>query len=238
MNNIQDEFISTVSHELRTPLTSIRGFSQTLLSSWDKLDEENKKKFVKIIEEQSNRLINLVENILTVSEINGKKQVLKSVNVNVSIEKIVQLLSQKYKEHNIITKFTSNLPTACLDDDKFQQIITNLIDNACKYSKTGSTVEIKTAFKDSDNILISIKDEGVGIESADLDKIFNKFVRLENYLTSKTQGNGLGLYITKKLIESMNGKIYVESEINKGTTFNLEFAFYNHEEAMKCSLQS
>ena len=70
MNSIHDEFISTVSHELRTPLTSIRGFSQTLLNSWDKLDEDNKKKFVSIIEEQSNRLINLVENILTVSKIN------------------------------------------------------------------------------------------------------------------------------------------------------------------------
>ena len=238
MNNIQEEFISTVSHELRTPLTSIRGFSQTLLSSWDKLDEESKKKFVKIIEEQSNRLINLVENILTVSEINGKQPVFKSVNANNSIEKIVQLLSQKYKEHNIVTNFTNNLPPICVDDDKFQQIITNLVDNACKYSNVGSTVEIKTSFRDSDNVLIQIKDKGVGIDIGDLSKIFDKFVRLENYLTSKTQGNGLGLYITKKLVESMKGKIFVESEINKGTTFNLEFAFYTQEEAMKCSLQS
>ena len=86
MNNIEEEFISTVSHELRTPLTSIRGFSQTLLSSWDKLDDESKKKFVKIIEEQSNRLINLVENILTVSKINIDKPKFKAVNVNSSIE--------------------------------------------------------------------------------------------------------------------------------------------------------
>ena len=100
-NNIQDEFISTVSHELRTPLTSIRGFSQTLLSSWDKLDEESKKKFVKIIEEQSNRLINLVENILTVSKINADKPLFRGVNVNSSIEKVIQLISQKYKEHKI-----------------------------------------------------------------------------------------------------------------------------------------
>ena len=77
---IQEEFISTVSHELRTPLTSIRGFSQTLLNSWDKLDEESKKKFVKIIEEQSNRLIGLVENILAVSTINSDKPVLKEIN--------------------------------------------------------------------------------------------------------------------------------------------------------------
>mgnify|MGYP003305168899 CR=1 FL=1 len=87
-DNIKDEFISTVSHELRTPLTSIRGFSQTLLNSWDKLDEDSKKKFVKIIEEQSNRLINLVENILTVSKMNADKPVIRGVNVNSSIEKV------------------------------------------------------------------------------------------------------------------------------------------------------
>ena len=92
MTDIQEEFISTVSHELRTPLTSIRGFSQTLLSSWDKIDDESKKKFIGIIEEQSNRLINLVENILTVSKINSDKPVFKGVNVNSGIEKIVQLL--------------------------------------------------------------------------------------------------------------------------------------------------
>ena len=77
MKNIQEEFISTVSHELRTPLTSIRGFSQTLLNSWDKIDEDTKKKFIQIIEEQSNRLINLVENILTVSKINVDKPIFK-----------------------------------------------------------------------------------------------------------------------------------------------------------------
>ena len=99
MKNILDEYISTVSHELRTPLTSIRGFSQTLLNSWDKIDDETKKKFVNIIEEQSNRLINLVENILTVSKIKSDKPILKAVNTNLSIEKVVQLLKQKYKNH-------------------------------------------------------------------------------------------------------------------------------------------
>ncbi len=238
MTDIQDEFISTVSHELRTPLTSIRGFSQTLLNSWDKLDEESKKKFVKIIEEQSNRLINLVENILTVSKINLDKPKLREVSVNSSIEKIVQLLSQKYKEHKIVCRFNSQLPSVCLDDDKFQQIMTNLIDNACKYSANGKTVEISTSYADCDNVRIQIKDEGVGINFEDIDKIFEKFVRLENHLTSKTQGNGLGLFITKNLVESMNGQIGVKSEKNVGTEFCLEFPFYNQEEALKCSRQS
>lgn len=238
MNDIQNEFISTVSHELRTPLTSIRGFSQTLLNSWDKIDEDSKKKFVKIIEEQSNRLINLVENILVVSKINADKPVIREVDVNSSIEKIIQLLSQKYKNHKFITKFNQNLPPAGLDNDKFQQIMTNLIDNACKYSQEGKSVIISTTFADSDNVMISVKDEGVGIKHEDIGKVFDKFVRLENHLTSKTQGNGLGLYITKNLIESMCGEILVNSEENRGTEFVLKFKFFNQEEALKCFQQS
>lgn len=98
MNNIQDEFISTVSHELRTPLTSIRGFSQTLLNSWDKIKDEDKKKFIGIIEDQSNRLINLVENILSVSKMNTTNQVLKKVDINSSIEKLVPMFSRPVQD--------------------------------------------------------------------------------------------------------------------------------------------
>lgn len=237
-NSIQDEFISTVSHELRTPLTSIRGFSQTLLTSWDKLDEESKKKFVKIIEEQSNRLIALVENILTVSKINSDKPFLRAVDVNSSIQKVVQMISVKYNTHKLKTNLNTHLPQARLDDDKFQQVMTNIIDNACKYSEPGKTVEITTSFANSDNILIKVKDEGVGIKQEFKDKIFEKFVRLENHLTSKTQGNGLGLYITKNLVESMGGNIYIQSDGSSGTEFYIEFPFYSQEEALKCSQQS
>ena len=234
---IQDEFISTVSHELRTPLTSIRGFSQTLLSSWDKLDEETKKKFIKIIEEQSGRLINLVENILTVSKIKNDRPILRELNVNNSIEKLLQMFLLHGNTHNIVREFSENLPHANLDEGKFQQIMTNLIDNACKYSKEGSKITISSNYI-NDSIVVSVSDEGTGIIKEDFDKIFEKFVRLENHLTSKTQGNGLGLYITKKLVESMNGKITVTSEVNKGTKFTLIFPPYNSEEALKCSLQS
>ena len=238
MKDLQNEFISTVSHELRTPLTSIRGFSQTLLGSWDKLDETSKKKFVSIIEEQSNRLINLVENILTVSKMNADKPVIKEVNVNSSIDKVIQMISQKYKDYEITKQFNNHLPPVRLDEEKFQQIITNLLDNACKYSEKDKTIVITTSFADSDNVLIKVKDNGVGIKQEDLNKIFEQFVRLESHLTSKTQGNGLGLYITKNLVNSMNGEIGVNSELEKGSEFWLKFPFYSQEEALKCSRQS
>jgi len=217
-NSVQDEFISTVSHEMRTPLTSIRGFSQTLLSSWDRIDDDNKKKFIKIIEEQSNRLINLVENILTVSKANAGNLVMKKVFINASINSIIPMFKEQYKSHKINFAPQKDLPPARLDDDKFQQIMTNLIDNGCKYSSEGSTVTITTETK-GECIIIKVKDEGVGIKQEDADKLFKKFSRIENHLTSKTQGNGLGLYITKQLVEAMNGQITFESEENKGTTF-------------------
>ena len=235
--SIQDEFISTVSHEMRTPLTSIRGFSQTLLSSWDRIDDENKKKFIKIIEDQSNRLINLVENILTVSKANAGNIVMKKVFVNASINSIIPMFKEQYKNHKIIFTPQKDLPPARLDDDKLQQIMTNLIDNGGKYSEAGKTVTITTESK-GDQIIIKVKDEGVGIKKEDANKLFKKFSRIENHLTSKTQGNGLGLYITKHLVESMNGQIDFESEENKGTTFIVTFPVYNEEEVLKCSQKS
>ena len=104
MNNMQDEFIATVSHELRTPLTSIRGFSQTLLNSWDKIDDENKKKFIKIIEDQSNRLIHLVENVLSVSKMHAGSEVLKKINVNEAISKLIPLFDQTQASRRLLLR--------------------------------------------------------------------------------------------------------------------------------------
>ena len=237
MSTIQDEFIATVSHELRTPLTSIRGFSQTLLASWDKIDDENKKKFIKIIEDQSNRLIHLVENVLSASKMNASIEVLKKVDVNEVIKRIIPMFTLQYKTRKFVQKLNSNLPPARLDEDKFQQILTNLIDNAAKYSTDGKTVTISTELVEN-FVEIKITDEGVGIKKEDFDKVFKKFSRLENHLTSTTQGNGLGLYITKQLVENMGGQISFTSEINKGTTFRVLMPVYNQEEVLRCSHKS
>ena len=233
MDNIQEEFISTVSHEMRTPLTSIRGFSQTLLASWDKIDDNNKKKFIKIIEEQSNRLINLVENILSVSKINSEKYVYTKVNVNSVIENLLPLFTEQYKTKKYKLNLSKNIPYCRLDNDKFQQILTNLFDNAGKYSQDGKEILVSTEIVDND-VIIKVKDNGVGIKKEDFPKIFQKFSRLENHLTGKTQGNGLGLYITKQLVDNMNGSLTFESEEGLGTTFFVKFPLYNTEEVLKC----
>ena len=229
------DFISTVSHELRTPLTSIRGFADTLLTSYDKLSDEQREKFLHIIKDQSNRLIKLVENLLTVSKMQSNKELMvyKTVDVVPLIDACVQIVKLQYKTHKYITDFDKNLPKILVDTDKFQQILINLIDNASKYSSDNSTVYIKAEQNYKDNtVSISVKDEGTGIAPENIEKIFNKFSRIDSPLTRKIQGNGLGLYITKTLTEKMNGTINVESS-DKGSIFTVVFKAANIDDDLK-----
>lgn len=230
----QDDFISTVSHELRTPLTSIRGFTQTMLASWDKIDDDSKKKFLKIIEEQSNRLIHLVENILSVTKIPNESLVLKKIDIHNQILAVIQIIKQKYSKHNIITYFCKSSTDIYADSEKLQQILINLLENACKYSNENTNVTITTS-ADKENVYIKIQDEGVGIDEKYANKIFEKFSRIDSPLTRKTQGSGLGLFITKSLIEKMHGEISFKN-LEKGTVFELKFPQYNIEEHAKCSV--
>ncbi len=238
-----EDFISTVSHELRTPLTSIRGFSQTMLASWDKLDDESKKKFIKIIEEQSNRLIHLVENMLSVTKLqNGNKIVYNEMNIKMPVEQIISVVKSQYPNQKFEFNYENHLPNIFVDRDKFQQIMTNLIENSAKYSSGDNVTRIDTSVLDN-SVRIRISNVGIGIEASDYDRIFTKFSRIDNPLTRKVQGSGLGLYITKSLVEKMDGKITVESNPkNDGSnlatiTFTVSFPIRTIEEQarIKCS---
>lgn len=229
MDNYED-FISTVSHELRTPLTSIRGFSQTMLASWDKLDDESKKKFLNIIVEQSNRLINLVENMLSVTKLHNAKEnlILKEFSIKQPIETVASIVKNQYKDKNFEIIIDKSTPAILADTDKFQQVMTNLIENAAKYGLENSTITIKAGLlgsgvmnqhsaPDNENVSIKIINFGGEIPSEDYEKIFTKFARIDNPLTRKVQGSGLGLYITKNLVEKMGGKISVNSTLKDGS---------------------
>ncbi len=228
-DNFQDDFISTVSHELRTPLTSIRGFSQTLLNSWDRIDDDSKKKFLKIIENQSNRLIHLVENMLAVSKIQnqGEKFLLKEVVPRPIVDTVLTLVASQYPNKKFSVVQTKNVPSILADADKFQQVVTNLVENAAKYSFDNTEVQIELALK-GNYVSVQVTDCGVVIDEKDYMRIFDKFSRLDNPLTRQVQGNGLGLFITKKLVECMDGKISVTSSSHK-TTFEVLLPVYNIE---------
>ncbi len=225
MEKVYSDFISTVSHELRTPLTSIRGFADTMLFSYEKLDESQIKKFLQIIKEQSNRLIKLIENLLSISRMQTQNETLvyKAVNIKNQIEQSLMIVKNQYKSHNFIFECEKDIMPALVDENKFQQIMINILDNAAKYSEQNSTVKI-TANNHENNVRIAVKDNGTGISKENLDKIFEKFARIENHLTSKTQGSGLGLFIVKNLVEKMNGSIIAESSTkpdDHGTIFTI-----------------
>lgn len=235
---MNEDFISTVSHELRTPLTSIRGFSETMLSSWEKLDDESKKKFLKIIVEQSDRLINLVENMLSVTKLQETKEnlVYKEFAIKHVIETCCSIIKNQYKDKTYNVEISDKTPQILADKDKFQQIMTNLIENASKYGDLNTEIHIRSSF-DEQFVKIKVINKGIEIKKEDYERIFTKFSRIDNPLTRKVQGSGLGLYISKRLTEKMGGKISVNSQ-NSMTAFEVSMPCANIERQAKNAVRN
>ena len=224
LEKAQFEFISTVSHELRTPLTSIKGFAETLIRAGEKLSGEVKLKYLNIIREQADRLTRLVENLLDTSSLESQNYHLtvRALDIEKYVIKVCESLTAKASNRKLINNIQKNIPLISVDPDRIEQILTNLIDNAIKYSPEGSIIKIDVSSdsEQKDKVKIEISDEGIGIGESDLPKIFSKFGRLDNPLTRQTQGTGLGLFITKSLVLALNGDIYVNSVPGK-TTFTV-----------------
>lgn len=222
VDRAQFEFVSTVSHELRTPLTSIKGFIETLLRSGEKLSEENKRKYITIVKEQTDRLIRLVEDLLAVSrlESHSYQLTIRSIDVRRAINKVCDSLSAKSPKHKIVINVEEETPNVLADADKLEQILTNLIDNAIKYSPQDSCVTVNALSilnenGTKDKVKIEVINQGPGINESDLSKIFTKFGRLDNPLTRQTEGTGLGLFITKALVLALKGDISVTSKVGE-----------------------
>lgn len=233
--NIKDEFVSTLSHEIRTPLTSIKGFCQTMLASWDVLDDNKKKEFLEIILNQSKRLINLTENVLNVAKIDSdfSDLILSRVDINKLVQNCINLSKIANSDFSFqLNLHKNNLYSLC-DSDKTQQVILNVLDNAVKYSINSKKIEIKIT-NNSDFNIISIKNFGNYIDDNNIKKIFEKFYRVNPYIKTVIQGSGLGLYIAKSLVEKMQGKIeVVSSEKEKIVEFLIYLPIYEVEKLTK-----
>ena len=228
LTQAHSDFVSTVSHEFRTPLTSIKGFADTLINYGSQLPEEEKRRFIHIIKDQADRLIRLVENLLTVSKLGAGRQEMsfRPIQLGRLLDKIVESLQVKYKSDRpfeIILK--PEQLEVWADADRLEQVLINLIDNAVKYSKADAPVKIEAETMNQDDgfIRIRITDQGIGIPQELLPKLFTKFYRVDGPLKSDVEGTGLGLYITKSLTNAMGGEIAVESIPNVGSTFTLIF---------------
>ncbi|MCS7165520.1 MAG: HAMP domain-containing sensor histidine kinase [Candidatus Calescibacterium sp.] len=219
-DEISEKIISMVSHELRTPLTSIRGFAETILQ--EDLSKEEIMKFVQIIYNESNRLNNLVNAILDISRIEAAKVHFKRKKFDIKdvIENVLELFYLRIKSSDltIIREYSDEESYIVFaDEEKVEQILVNLIDNAIKYTPFGGEIRVGIKKQDSE-VLVSISDTGIGIPDKDKPHIFEKFFRTSVSM-SVAQGSGLGLVIVKYLVETLGGRIWFESQLSVGTTF-------------------
>lgn len=225
LDKTKNLFLANISHELRTPLNAIIGFSQALDSKIFGELNEKQAEYIKDIQISSLHLLGMINEILDISklEAHAMKLSLSEVDPNILIQEVVNILEPLYKNKNIEVKFISQFNNRInADYQKFQQILFNLLSNAIKFTKENGKIEIFHTQKDKDYIL-KIKDNGIGIEKKYHNKIFKKFVQLNNIYSKNQSSTGLGLTITKELVKLHQGKIILESELNKGTTFILEF---------------
>ena len=214
---MRSQFVANVSHELKTPLTSIKGFAETLRYVED---EKNKERFLDIINDEAERLTRLIDDILVLSDIeNNKEKNEESVDINRLIEDICYLVknSADGKDIKIIIS-GEKIPCVLGDKDKFKQMLINLVDNAIKYTESGGSVTIGTELK-GNKYIIWVQDTGVGIPKEHIDRLFERFYRVDKARSRAQGGTGLGLAIVKHIVLGLNGTINVESEVGKGSKF-------------------
>lgn len=228
VDQMKDEFISMASHELRTPVTAIRGYISMILDGSYGAVNEDIKKSLGNVEVSTKRLGALVEDLLEVGKIEqGKISITnKHTDVRPLMEKVIEDLTAPAKSKGLLLVFTPHkekLPELTVDADRFTQVLINLIGNAIKYTARGQ-VDILTSEKSGGRYLeIKVKDTGIGMSSNDRKNLFSKFYRIRNDKTKDIGGTGLGLWITKELVELMNGEIDVDSIEDVGTQFTITF---------------
>lgn len=217
----RNEFLASVSHELRTPLTYVKGYAD--IASRPDIDETERVHYLRIIKEEGERLSTLLEELFNLAKLDQNEFSIKKERINLAsfLETIYKKVLPAFHNKGIklMLKCEDNL-YLLLDPVRFEQVLTNLLDNALKYSNDHSTTYIN-AFKKEGTVHLSIRDEGIGIQKEDLPFIFDRLYRVDKSRSRATGGFGIGLAIVKELVEAHEGQILVESEWGKGTCFTI-----------------
>ncbi|MDP9242934.1 MAG: HAMP domain-containing histidine kinase, partial [Actinomycetota bacterium] len=221
LDEMKSDFVAITSHELRSPLAAVRGFVDTLVHRLDVLSEAEVREFLGIIDQQSERLARLVEDLLVASRIDAGEMTfdVEEVDLAASMAGTVQGLGEA--RHRVHLEFPSELPpTVLVDGTRFDQILRNLLHNALKFSPAGTPVELG-AWIDGSELVFSVTDHGVGVAPEEQARIFERFHQADSVNTRNAEGAGLGLYITRQLVEAMDGEIDVRSTPGEGSTFTV-----------------
>jgi len=224
VDKMKDEFISMASHELRTPVTVIRGYIEMLQNDADKLTPAESKDYLSIINVSTERLGNLIEDLLNVSRIEqGRlKMEMKEMDVWPVVEETVKEMKVQSNAKGLALSCSiEGKAVISADKDRFKQVLINIIGNSIKYTPSGS-VEVKALNRDK-NLVLMVKDTGIGMTAKQREHLFEKFYRVKTEKTADITGTGLGLWITRQIIELMKGTIMIDSMENVGTQVTLEF---------------
>jgi PAS domain S-box-containing protein len=217
VDRMKTEFISTAAHELRTPLTSIQGFSEIMLTRND-ITEEEKKRFLSYINKQSISLTMIVSDLLDIARIeSGRGFALNKAtfNINDTITQIIPFFQENSPKHHFELSLPDHDTPVHADKQKMEQVFKNLISNAVKYSPMGGLIRLSGKSSD-DHYEVTVSDQGIGMSHDQVEKIFDKFYRVDASNTA-IEGTGLGMTIVKYIVEAHGGRIWVESELGKGT---------------------
>jgi signal transduction histidine kinase len=222
LEQIKSQLLSTVSHELRTPLASIKGFATTLLRRDVEWDEDSRREFLSIIDEESDRLSELIGNLLDMSRIEAGELPVEPEPTD--LQPIIRDTAAEFQmmtgDHRIEVDLPQDLPLVMADPRRARQVLRNLVENAVKYSPGGGEIRIE-ARPQQGELHVSVGDTGIGIDADQLDRIFDRFYQVDSASTRKVGGSGLGLAISKAIIEAHGGAIWVDSQPGVGSTFHV-----------------
>ena len=218
LDNMRKEFVADVSHELKTPITSIKGYSETLLDG--DCDKETEKHFLHVIDDNADRMEKLVQDLLTLSKYDNNKVTSKPTEFDLG--ELAKLCKEKFdieikrKNQDVNCFVTADVPNVYADRDGIERVILNILSNSIKYTPDGGKIDIYVGYVHND-AYVKIKDTGIGIPKNDLERIFERFYRVDKARSRQLGGTGLGLSIAKEIIEKNNGSINIKSKINEGT---------------------
>jgi len=220
LEQVRRDFVANVSHELRTPLASIKSYAETLRDgALD--DKENRLGFLKTIEEQADRLSKLVDDLLDLSAVESGHRLPKLAATDLrdlAVDVSRQFASAAAERGVTLASLSTGSSTALADGEQVRQVISNLIDNAIKYTEPGGRVEIALETRGAE-VVVSVRDTGVGIPEIDLARVFERFYRIDKSRARDAGGTGLGLAIVKHLVEAQGGRVWVESRQPGGSAF-------------------